>query len=802
MNVKPYIAIHVLVFLSVTLWAQKGVIKGRVYNSINNEPVAYANIVLEGTKSGTSTDINGNYKIEDIKPGIYTIVCSFVGFNKVIFYEIIVSSAKPTILDIPMVEEVARLGEVVVRSDAFIRKEESPLSMRTVSATEIYRSPGGNRDISKVIQVLPGVATTVSFRNDIIVRGGAPNENRFFIDGIEVPNINHFATQGSSGGPVGMINVNFLRETDFYAGAFPVNRGNALSSVLDFKQIKGNDEKITGNFMVGTSDVGLTLDGPTGKNSSFIFSFRRSYLQFLFKYLNLPFLPTYNDFQYKHDLKLDSKNKLMILGLGAYDQLKLNKSVNKGISDSDEINRNNYILANLPVNKQWNYTFGVKWTHFSEHSYQSFIVSRNQLRNSAIKYLDNIEDVDLLVLDYVSQEIENKLRFEHTSRNNGWKGNIGFGYERVRYTNSTYNKKELNGIVNVVDYYSELKFNKFSLFYQISKSIFDDRLTMSLGVRTDFNDYSKEMNNPLDQLSPRFSASYLIIPRLSVNFNIGRYSQLPAYTVLGYRDKENILVNKKNRVTYIYSNHLVSGFEYNPDKYSKVTIEAFYKTYSNYPFLVDEEISLANLGGDYGVIGNEEITSSSKGRSYGIEFLAQKKLISSVYGILSYTWVKSEFRDNKGKYVPASWDNRHILNLTAGYRLNKNWEIGIKFRLQGGAPYTPYDRDLTSKKEVWEVTREGIFDWTRLNTKRNSFYHALDIRVDKRWYFKRWTLEMYVDIQNVYNKEIEYQPYLDVVKDVAGNFVEDPNNADAYKLYSIENTTGTILPSIGIMIEF
>ena len=203
------------------------------------------------------------------------------------FYEVQVSTAKPTILNIPLTETSSELKEFEIVANPFVKKEESPISMRTINSAEIYRNPGGNRDISKVIQILPGVASSASFRNDIIVRGGAPSENRFFLDGIEVPNINHFATQGSSGGPVGMLNVNFIQEVDFYAGAFPTNRGNALSSVMDFKQIEGNDEKLTGSFMLGSSDVGLTLNGPMGKKSSFIFSARRSYLQFLFKALKL-----------------------------------------------------------------------------------------------------------------------------------------------------------------------------------------------------------------------------------------------------------------------------------------------------------------------------------------------------------------------------------------------------------------------------------------------------------------------------------------------------------------------------------
>ena len=269
--------------------AQTGVIKGTVIDQITQEPIPFANLILENTTLGATTDFDGNFEISGITPGIYTIVGSVVGYNKYLLSEITVGVAKPVELNIEMVESVERLEGVEIKASPFVESKESPVSLRTINTTEIIRNPGGNRDISKVIQSLPGVATTVSFRNDIIIRGGAPNENRFYLDDIEVPNINHFATQGSSGGPVGMINVNFIREVDFYSGAFPANRNNALSSVMNFKQITGNTERLSGTFMVGSSDVGLTLDGPTGKNSSFILSARRCYLQFLFSVLKLPF---------------------------------------------------------------------------------------------------------------------------------------------------------------------------------------------------------------------------------------------------------------------------------------------------------------------------------------------------------------------------------------------------------------------------------------------------------------------------------------------------------------------------------
>lgn len=799
-----FIVILLLIFsaFSGQLFAQTGTIQGQVFNKINNEPLPFVNIIIEGTDLGTTSDLEGNFIIEKIPAGTYNVLVSYIGFQKLILYEVIVTSTKAQTLNIGLQEESINLKEIEISEKPFITIEESPLSIKTISAAEIYRNPGGNRDISKVIQSFPGVAGTVSFRNDIIIRGGAPNENRFYLDGIEVPNINHFATQGSSGGPVGLINVNFIREVDFFTGAFPANRGNSLSAVLEFKQIDGNKDGLAGTFALGSSDIGLTLNGPVGKKSDFIFSVRRSYLQFLFQALKLPFLPTYNDFQFKQNININKKNKITLIGLGAIDDFILNTKVNSGIEDSSLIERNNYILGNLPINNQWNYTGGIKWQHFNEKSYQIFVLSRNHLNNEAIKYINNIELDSNLILKYRSQEIENKFRFEHVYRNKGWKVNLGSGIEHSSYSVSTYQKRSIGDTSLLINFNSKFEFIKFALFGQVSKLFFNDRLLVSLGLRSDINTYSNEMLNPIEQLAPRLSLSYAIHKKWNLNISSGRYTQLPPYTVLGYRDSTDLLVNKENKIKYITCLHLVSGIEFRPSDYSKFTLEGFYKKYSNYPYLIEKGISLANLGGDFGVIGNEPASPESQGRSYGIEIFFQQKLKKKIYLIFSYTFVRSEFTNKNEKYLPSSWDNRHIFNMTGGYKLKKNWEVGAKFRLLGGGPYTPYNLLLSAQKIIWDVNQQGFPDYSKVNSERFPISHGLDIRIDKKWFFKKWSLNAYLDIQNTYNFQSTLQPYLAVQKDGNGNPITDSNNSNAYLLKTLPNTTGTVIPSIGIMIDF
>ena len=800
----------IFIFLFSILYSQGGVLKGNVIDATNNETIPFANVFVEQINSGVATDFDGYYEIKNLKPGLYTIKCSFVGYEPVTYAEINVNPNKPTILDIKLIESSTSLDVVEITASPFQKSEESPVSKRSINATEIYRNPGGNRDISKVITSLPGVASTASFRNDIIIRGGAPNENRFYLDGIEIPNINHFATQGSSGGPVGMINVNFIREVDLYSGAFPANRGNTLSSVLEFKQIDGNPDRIASTLTVGSSDFGITLDGPIDKKTTFVFSARRSYLQLLFSAIGLPFLPTYNDSQFKTKTKINDKNQITFIGLGAIDDFVLNKGINDNIlskdsltaQDYNDIESNNYILGYIPVTTQWNYAIGANWTHFKDNSFQNYVFSRNHLNNRSVKYKDNNEVPENLLQNYVSEEIENKFRFENTIRKNGWKLNFGTGFESVTFKNKTFQKIVYQNISDTLNFESKLNFIKTSLFGQISKKTFNNKLIASFGIRTDQNSYSKEMSNPLKQLSPRLSLAYALGEKSSLNFNMGQYFQLPAYTVMGYQNNNNELVNRNNKITYINNKHLVFGLETNPGNFSKITIEGFYKKYNNYPFLLRDSISLANLGGDFGVIGNEPVTSTSEGRSYGIEFLAQKKLNKNFYGILAYTWVRSEFKDKNDNYVPSAWDNKHIISMTGGIKLKNDWEIGMRFRFSGGSPYTPYNDTISSLINVWDVNSFGVFDYNRLNGERLKSNHGLDIRIDKKWYWKKVTLNIYLDIQNLYNFQAENPRSLIAVTDENGNKIYDPNDPSRYQIKYLENTAGTVLPSIGLQFEF
>lgn len=799
-NLKSTLAAIMLLAAITQIHAQSGKIEGRVFDAKNNEPLPFTNIVILGTNIGTTSDLNGNFIFTGIEPGFTKLVASSVGYEKYISEDFLVTNAKTVFVELPMKETSVDLEEVVVRASPFARDQESPVSLRRLNISEIERNPGANRDISKVIQSLPGVASTPAQRNDVIVRGGGPSENSFFLEGVEIPIINHFSTQGASGGPVGIINVDFIREVNFYSGAFPAKRGNALSSVIDFRMIEPNKDKWSYRATLGATDLGFTANGPVSENSGLIFSVRRSYLQFLFDVLGLPFLPTYNDLQFKYKWNINKKNQLTFIGLGAID----NNVLNTGIENPDP--EQQYILGFLPENNQWSYTVGAVYKHFSNNGFHQVVLSRNALNNEAFKYQDNIEEDTLKTFDYNSTETENKLRYEFTGTKNGWNYEYGAGLQLANYTDNTFQKQFLNNEVVEFNRRADLDLWSWSVFGQVSRPVLNERLTLSLGARMDANDYSSTMTNMLDQFSPRFSLSYALTEKWFLNANIGRYYQRPAYTTLGFTDNTGTFVNKENGLKYIEVNHVVAGVEHRPDEQSKLSIEGFYKFYDDYPFSVLDSVSIASKGADFGVFGNEEVVSIDKGRAYGFEVFARDTDFFGFNTILSYTFVRSKFEDKNGEYIPAAWDNKHLLNLTLLRKLKKNWNVGAKWRFVGGTPFTPFDVGKSSLVQAWNVQGGPYLNFDRFNTLRLSPFHQLDVRVDKQYFFDKWSLMVYVDVQNLYNFQSESPPiYIRELNPDGTPIIENPDappSEQRYQLDELQTTSGTVLPTIGIMVEF
>ena len=766
-------------------------IKGVVIDKSTRQPLEFVNVLVVGLGIGASTDANGNFLITQVPPGIYRLQASFLGYKTELTPEYRVNHVTPYV-QIELEEENASLNEVVVAASPFQKVPESPVSLRVIGLQEIEKAPGANRDISKVVQNYPGVAfSPIGYRNDLIVRGGGPSENRFYLDGVEIPNINHFSTQGASGGPVGLIDADLIRSVKFYSGAFPADKGNALSSVLDFSLRDGDMERNSLKATLGASEVSLSSNGHIGNKTSYLVSVRQSYLQALFKILGLPFLPAYTDASFKIKTRFDSHNELTLLGLGGIDRMKLNL----GIEGEDA----EYMLSYLPEINQETYTVGGVYRHYSQRHVQSIVLSQSYLNNRNVKYRDNDESSEEnLTLRLGSIEQETKLRMENTSSWSVWKVKAGFDLNYSRYKSNEYRKVFANAL-REYDYHTDLSLWRWGMFASVDYAAPDKSFTASMGVRTDGNNYSDKMKELWRQLSPRLSVSYQLIEGLTLSGHVGLYYQLPSYTALGFKGEEGEYVNR--HLDYISVSQESLGLSWTPNENMELSAEGFYKLYGHMPFSLSDQIPLYCKGNDYGTIGNEALSSEAKGRSYGVELMFKWLLTQKLNLSSSLTIFKSEFKDGEqGSYVPSAWDNRFILNMSGTYNFPKHWSLGAKVSCIGGSPYTPYDVEKSSLVEAWNVQGRAYYNYSRYNQERLPVFGQLDVRVDKTFYLKKCMLGFYLDIQNITASKLRQPDAL-----MSTGQIENPSaplSEQRYVMKSIRQESGTLLPTLGITFEY
>ena len=767
-------------------------VKGTVIDKSNRQPLEFINVMIVGLNKGGVTNAEGKFSIGQVPPGIYRLQASAIGYKTVTTPEYILST-RDLHIQIEMEENQTELEGVTVTASPFRRDIESPVSLRIIGLQEIEKSPGANRDISRIVQSYPGVAfSPIGYRNDLIVRGGSPSENRFYLDGVEIPNINHFSTQGASGGPVGILNADLIREVNFYTGAFPTDKGNALSSVLDFKLRDGDMERNSLKATLGASEVSLASNGHLGKKTSYLVSVRQSYLQFLFDMLGLPFLPTFTDAQFKLKTRFDARNELTVLGLGGIDKMKLNTKAD----DED----NEYILSYLPKIQQETFTLGAVYRHYAGAHVQSVVASHSYLNNRNTKYQQNDEsDPDRLMLRLRSTEQNTQLRLENSSSFRNWKVTVGTCLDYSQYSNTTF-QKVYTDRAQTFDYHTYLGIMRWGLFGTVNYTSIDERFTASLGLRADANNYSAAMKDLSDQLSPRLSLSYQLTEHWSLSGNAGLYYQLPPYTALGFKNNNGLYANKY-ALRYMQVSQGSVGLNWRKGDTFEVSVEGFYKDYDKIPLSVADGIPLTCKGNDYGVIGNELLTSTAQGRSYGAELLLKWLVAKKLNLASSFTLFKSEYRtDKESEYIASAWDNRFIFNLRGTYNLPRHWSVGMKVSCIGGAPYTPYDADKSSLVTAWNAQGKPYYDYTRYNEERLSAFTQVDIRIDKTFYLKRCMLGFYIDLQNIAGSKLKQADVL-----MSTGVIKNPDAPIAeqrYVMKSLKQESGTLLPTLGITFEY
>jgi len=748
--------------LPILIWGNeesKGKITGKVVDETSREPIPGVNVTIIGTNIGTATDLNGNFEINGISFGMYQVKFSSIGYSTVVKTDVVVSSVKPTDLMVYLVESTIEFESINVKANYFMQDPSEIGSIANFSYEEIRRAPGGFEDVIRALSVLPGVAQTSAGRNDLVVRGGAPSENLYIVDGFVVPNINHFGTQGATGGPISYINLDFVRETTFSTGGFSTLYGDKLSSVLSIDLRDGRKDKLGGKATISASQFGLNAEGPIGDKGNFLFSARRSYLDFIFDAAGFNFVPEYYDVLSKVNYDINSKEKISFLFVSAFDRVKFNNKTAEDRYDNSRIlgsNQNSYLT-------------GISYRKLIPNGFYTISLSRN------FTDYDSAQRDSLLNPIFLnkSREGENELKGDLVLKlSKTSELNFGSSLKLIKFSAdiklpsfiTTFGEALSISSVN-----TKTNFLKYNIYTQLNQVLFN-KLRMSVGARLDyFNGIEAKYN-----FNPRISFSYSISDLANMNLSIGSYSQSPSYIWLAA-----IPSNKELKAVKV--NQIVLGYERNLDEDLRLKLEAFTKQYSDYPTsVIRPYLVLANTGAGYtgsednfSSFGFEPLVSKGKGNVNGLELSLQKKS-SEVphYGIISITYSKARFTGLDGIERDGTYDQRLIINASGGYRFNEKWEVSGKFKFATGNPYTPFNDDGT----------QSVINY---NSKRFKSFHSVDLRVDRRWEFDGWNLITYLDIQNIYNNKNT-------------NIIR----WDYRKNKVAENNSIGILPSIGVSVEF
>lgn len=739
---------------------ETGTVTGTVFHAVTGEALPLANIQVVGSVRGTATDEEGRFRIAGLPVGVYEVRISLVGFEPLVLTDVVVRTGRPADLSVRLEEAAIAIEGVDVTARYFRGSADAPVSLQRLSAEEIRRAPGSFEDVVRAVAVLPGVAQARPGRNDLVVRGGAPSENLFVVDDIEIANINHFGTQGASGGPLSYINLDFVNETAFTTGGFGVRYGDRMSSVLTIDLKDGRTDRWGGKGTISASQFGLNLEGPVGESASMIFSARRSYLDFIFKAAGFSFVPEYWDFLWRGTLAAGKSDRITGLAIAAINDVRF---FNK---DADDRFDNSRVLGT----DQRQIVGGVSWRHLFGTGLVTTVLSRTHIRYNGVQRDSLLQPV----FSNSSVEEESNLRSDLVLQA-GRSTEISAGAQ-VRY--STFDTRlALPGYVTTFG--DTLGFSsravaangvKGAAYAQITHHLVP-ALHVTLGGRLDYDGLAGRSTT----VSPRFSVNYRFDDLTSVSASAGRYYQGPSSIWLAANERNRRLSPARADQVVIGLEHLLL-----PDL--KARVEVYRKEYAQYPASLSRPyLVLANTGGGFGgtdenfaSYGVDELVNRGTGRAQGIEFLVQKKLSSiPVYGIASLSLGRARFTALDGIERPGAFEQQVLFNLSGGYRFDEQWEGSMKFRYASGAPYTPFHAD-------------GTQDVEHYNSERLESTHSLDVRVDRRWNFQTWNLIVYVDIQNVYNKK-----FAGAVR----------WNTREQRVETNEDAIG-ILPSIGVSAEF
>ncbi len=692
-----------------------GTLRGRLLNFTTKAPVVGATVAIESLKKGAVSNAQGEFSIAGLPVGPYTVRISSVGYEIMIEPDVIIRSNRVTFLEKELAEKATQTDELTVYGGYYRSAAITPVSTVEMNAEELRRAPGSAGDINRALYALPGVVQIDDEANDLIVRGGAPFENGFYIDNIFTPNINHFPQEGASGGNIAMLNIDFVRNVTLSAGGFDASYGNRLSSIVDIRLREGSLDSYDGQIDFNMTGFGGSIEGPVG-DGSFLFSAKHSYFDLITGILDLGVSPQFYDVQGKVDYRLSNAHTLTLLDV--FGRSEFNRPQDRSV----ELEERTYGAEKYTQN-----TAGVNWRALWQGGYS----------NTAFSYA---------VID---------------ASNEWFLTDNGMLADRRSYTDKFYTLRNTStfqlGTESSLDIGGEWQFRRLSgagasgggelrasventtggLFASLNHTLWE-QLTLQLGVRAAyfsdpgkmyFEPRARIVYAPSDVLS--FHAAYALLHQAAPPFLL---VQDPANRALGVPQAE----------------HVIAGFNYLFSDDTRLTVEGYTKEYSSFPlspvapilFVVDD---VAGDDSEYGYYGG--LVSEGVAYTRGVELLLQKKFADEFYGMMSASYFRSRYRDLTGAWRNRLYDNQYVFALSAGWKPNDEWEMSFRWVYAGGKAYTPID--VEQSREQGQTVR----DLSRIMDDHYPAYHSLNFRVDRRFYFMDTSLIVYLNLLNAYNRE-------------------------------------------------
>lgn len=742
-------------------------IRGTIVDKESNHPVEGVNVIALRDSTflrGASTDIDGNFRLDSIPVGRINIAASFIGYKKVFIPNILTSSSKETVLTIELESDVAQMKEIEVLGN---RKGETinemaVLSARTFSIEETERYAGSRGDPARMASNYAGVSGTDDSRNDLVIRGNSPFGVIYRVDNVVIPNPNHFAVAGSTGGSVAILNNRMLTTSDFMTGAFPSEYGNAIAGVFDIRFKNGNNQRHEYTVQVGMLGAEVFGEGPLGKKTraSYMFNYRYATLEGLVKLgidIGTDAIPKYQDLQFKLNFPMKNGDNLSIFGIGGYSMINFITSTRKKPEARDiyaSKDQDEYFRAGLGI-------MGITYTHqVNDHEYSkiSLGISSQYNKNHFERVLRH---VDTATGNFVVDTMYTKLRYQLQNtkyslsfmRNNklSARSSLRYGVSAEMYQPMFVDSILLEPIFNIdVPAYAwktRLHYNSGFHFllepYLQWKYAFTEKVSTVTGVHVQYFTLNHSV-----AVDPRFSLKWQVKPNQSLAFGAGLHSQLlPVYQYFIQDDKGN-LYNKN--LDFMRSFHLVMGYDVFFKKDIRIKAEAYLQLLWSLPVdTMSTSYNMLNEGSAFDRFFPGKLTSLGTGRNMGIEFTLEKFFTHNWFFMFSGSLYDSKLRGSDGVWRNSGFNGNYIMNALGtkefkwGKKRLNTIGIGGKITFGGGQRYTPYDT-LASQQHEDPVVIDSL-----RNSKQFKPYFRFDVKLNYRCNTKHATHEVGIDLVNI-----------------------------------------------------